>query len=119
MGKKGPLCAWDLASPQGTLTPPLPQLLPSMGLLGLRLVTQKWTRSTSWLANGRWQAVQATGRERCFSPRQGRHSRWPQGSWYTGSFLKYGENTLLQEAHSGPGMLPGCSGKSGRKIGQG
>lgn len=87
LGKKGPLCAWDLARPQGFLTP-FPQRLPSVGLLRLRLITQKWTRSTSWLANGCWQAVQAMGRERCFSPRHGRHRRWPQGSWYTGSFLK-------------------------------
>lgn len=65
-----------------------PWLLPAMGLLGLRLVTQKWTRSTSWLATGCWQAVHIMGGERCCSPRQGRHRRWPQGSWYTGSFLK-------------------------------
>lgn len=41
----------------------------------LRLVTQKWTRSTSPLATGCWQVVHAMGRERCFSARQGRHRR--------------------------------------------
>lgn len=55
--------------------PAPPLLLPAMVLLRLRLVTQKWTRSTSWLATGCWQAVHVMGRERCFSARQGRHRR--------------------------------------------
>lgn len=50
-------------------------LLPAMALLQLRLVTQRWTRSTSWLATGCWQAVHVMDRERCFSARQGRHRR--------------------------------------------
>lgn len=90
LGKERPL--WGPvtpARPQGSCDPPPTLLfLPAMGLLRLRPVAQKWTRSTSWLATGRWQAEHVMGRERCFSPRQGRHRRWPQGSWYTGSFLK-------------------------------
>lgn len=80
-----------------------------MGFNQLRLITQKWTRSTSWLVTGCWQAVHIMGWERCFSLRQGRHRRWPQGSWYTGSLVAYEENTRLQEAHSGPATLLGCS----------
>lgn len=76
-GEKGPLCAWDLAGPPGIVPQHThaPSAPPSTGLLRLRPVAQKWTRSTSWLANGRWQAVHVAGRERCFSPRQGRHRR--------------------------------------------
>lgn len=89
-GREQAALCLGLARPQGCggPAPVPPQLLPAMGLLQWRPVTQKWTRSTSWLATSRWQAVHVMGRERCFSPRQGRHRRWPQGSWYTGSFLK-------------------------------
>lgn len=83
LGKKRPLCAWDLARPQGNCDPHScsPSAPPSDRSSRVEeLVTQKWTRSTSWLATGCWQAVHVMGRECCFSPRQGRHRRWPQGS---------------------------------------